>query len=45
VRAVFDQPDVRGRIFVLRFGTDHGVYEKLDDLTEQTARGGAGRPG
>jgi mRNA-degrading endonuclease RelE of RelBE toxin-antitoxin system len=37
VRAIFDQPDVRGRIFVLRFGTDHDVYEDLDELIERDA--------
>ena len=32
VRAIYDEPDGRNRIFVLRIGIDHSVYSDLDDL-------------
>jgi len=32
VRAIYDPPDERGRIFILRIGTDHDVYHDIDDL-------------
>jgi mRNA-degrading endonuclease RelE of RelBE toxin-antitoxin system len=31
-RAIYDEPDARGRIFVLRVGTDHNIYDNLDEL-------------
>lgn len=31
-RAIYDEPDALGRIFILRVGTDHGVYDAIDDL-------------
>jgi mRNA-degrading endonuclease RelE of RelBE toxin-antitoxin system len=31
-RAIYDAPDAAGRIFVLRIGTDHGIYDALDEL-------------
>ena len=30
VRAVYDEPNGRNRIFILRIGTDHSVYDLLE---------------
>ena len=32
VRAIYDEPDSRNRIFVLRIGTNHDVYSDLNSL-------------
>jgi mRNA interferase RelE/StbE len=32
-RAIYDAPDAEGRIFILRVGTDHGIYDAMDDLS------------
>jgi mRNA-degrading endonuclease RelE of RelBE toxin-antitoxin system len=32
VRAIYDEPDSKNRIFVLRIGTNHDVYSELDLL-------------
>jgi mRNA interferase RelE/StbE len=32
VRAIYDEPDAKQRIFILRIGTDHTVYDGVDDL-------------
>jgi mRNA interferase RelE/StbE len=31
-RAIYDEPDAKGRIFVLRIGTDHDIYENIEQL-------------
>jgi mRNA-degrading endonuclease RelE of RelBE toxin-antitoxin system len=31
-RAIYDAPDAQGRIFVLRVGVDHSIYDAMDDL-------------
>jgi mRNA interferase RelE/StbE len=33
-RAIYDEPDVLNRIFVLRVGTDHAIYEAMDQLVD-----------
>jgi mRNA-degrading endonuclease RelE of RelBE toxin-antitoxin system len=30
VRAIYDEPDAEERIFILRVGTDHGIYDAVD---------------
>jgi mRNA-degrading endonuclease RelE of RelBE toxin-antitoxin system len=32
VRAVYDEPNGRNRIFILRIGTNHSVYDDLREL-------------
>jgi mRNA-degrading endonuclease RelE of RelBE toxin-antitoxin system len=31
-RAISDAPDAQGRIFILRIGEDHRIYDAVDDL-------------
>jgi mRNA-degrading endonuclease RelE of RelBE toxin-antitoxin system len=31
-RAIYDEPDANGRIFVLRVGSDHAIYENIEEL-------------
>jgi mRNA-degrading endonuclease RelE of RelBE toxin-antitoxin system len=31
-RAIYDAPDAMGRIFVLRVGASHGIYEAVGEL-------------
>ena len=31
-RAIFDEPDTKGRIFILRVGSDHDIYDDLDQF-------------
>jgi mRNA-degrading endonuclease RelE of RelBE toxin-antitoxin system len=31
-RAIYDEPDTKRRIFILRVGSDHDVYNDVDDL-------------
>ena len=28
-RAIYDEPDEKGRIFILRVGTDHDIYDDI----------------
>jgi hypothetical protein len=30
--AIYDEPDVNGRIFVLRVGTDYDIYKNIEEL-------------
>ncbi len=34
-RAIYDEPDAKGRIFVLRIGVDHDVYENIEELLDE----------
>ena len=34
-RAIYDEPDARGKIFILRIGTDHDIYEDIEDLLDE----------
>ena len=34
-RAIYDEPDAKGRIFILRVGTDHDVYENIEELVDE----------
>jgi mRNA-degrading endonuclease RelE of RelBE toxin-antitoxin system len=33
-RAIYDEPDAKGRIFILRVGSDHDIYDNLNDLLD-----------
>jgi mRNA-degrading endonuclease RelE of RelBE toxin-antitoxin system len=35
-RAIYDEPDARGRIFILRVGTDHNIYDNIGDLLDKS---------
>lgn len=34
-RAIYDEPDAKGRIFVLRVGSDHDIYENIEELLDE----------
>lgn len=34
-RAIYDEPDAKGRIFILRVGTDHDMYEDIEELLDE----------
>jgi mRNA interferase RelE/StbE len=34
-RAIYDVPDARDRIFILRVGSDHSIYDNLDEIVEE----------
>jgi mRNA-degrading endonuclease RelE of RelBE toxin-antitoxin system len=34
-RAIYDAPDARNRIFILRVGSDHSIYDNLDEIVEE----------
>jgi len=33
-RAIYDAPDANGRIFILRVGSDHEIYENVAELLD-----------
>jgi mRNA-degrading endonuclease RelE of RelBE toxin-antitoxin system len=37
-RAIYDEPDARGRIFILRVGGDHSIYDDLGELVDDPDR-------
>lgn len=34
-RAIYEEPDSRNRIYILRVGIDHDIYENMDELVEK----------